>query len=236
MKAFLSRPEDTPVIDQLRGEWLKLLGKRQQWDQFDAEYPRLLNEDTDLTCYALQSRRRTQEQAALREARNLWFTGKGLPDSCGPLFDAALSAGIITEQRYRPAAAPGSGSEQRVICRPAGRKNSETNTRVLPALLKNAAADPDRYLKKLTPNDSNSMAIRKWRLQQTASVSDRAQASGIQTMSNAALQGDPGMPASHSSGAVAPSPSSGWPGGEIFCHGWASARRAIRYPPQHMTD
>src|SRR5574340_1578032 len=35
VKDFLSRPEDTPMIDRLRGEWLKLLGKKQQWDLFD---------------------------------------------------------------------------------------------------------------------------------------------------------------------------------------------------------
>src|SRR3989338_4274115 len=68
VKKFLSRQEDTPMIDRLRAESLKLLGKKQQWDLFDAEYPRLLNEDTELTCYALQSRLRSQEQDALHEA------------------------------------------------------------------------------------------------------------------------------------------------------------------------
>jgi len=32
MKQFLSRPEDTPMIDQLRGEWLRVLGSKQQWN------------------------------------------------------------------------------------------------------------------------------------------------------------------------------------------------------------
>ena len=63
VKDFLSRPEDTPIINRLRGEWLKLLGKKQQWDLFDAEYPRLLNEDTELSCYALQSRLRNLQAA-----------------------------------------------------------------------------------------------------------------------------------------------------------------------------
>ena len=98
VKSFLARPEDTPMIDLLRGEWLKLLGMRQQWELFDAEYPRLLNEDTELACYALQSRRRNHELDALREARKLWFTGKGQPDSCGKLFEAAMAANIISEQ------------------------------------------------------------------------------------------------------------------------------------------
>ncbi|MDE2309693.1 MAG: hypothetical protein KGL01_02560, partial [Betaproteobacteria bacterium] len=72
IQAFLARPDETPVIDRLRAEWLKLLGKKQQWDDFAAEYPRLLSGDTELACYALQARRRTQEGEVLHEARNLW--------------------------------------------------------------------------------------------------------------------------------------------------------------------
>jgi soluble lytic murein transglycosylase len=148
VKDFLSRPEDTPMIDRLRGEWLKLLGKRQQWDRFDAEYPRLLNEDTELTCYALQSRRRGQGQEALIEVRRLWFSGKGQPDNCGPLFDAALSAGIIGEpdvwQRLRLALEAGNVSLAKQLA-----ERLTGNHAVSPAALENAAADADRYLEKL---------------------------------------------------------------------------------------
>ena len=148
VKAFLSRPEDTPTIDQLRGEWLKLLGKSQRWDLFDAEYPHLIDEDTELTCYALQSRRQTQELIALREARKLWFTGKGMPDNCGPLFEAALSAGIIDEKdirhRLRLALETNNASlaiklSERLDDKYAG----------FSAMIKDASANPDRYLKRL---------------------------------------------------------------------------------------
>ena len=151
VKKFLSRPEDTPMIDRLRGEWLKLLGKKQQWDLFDAEYPRLLNEDTELSCYALQSRLRNQEQAALGEARTLWFNGKSRPDSCGPLFEAALSAGIISEQdiwqRLRLALEAGNVSLARQLAERLG-------DAISPAALQSAAADADRYLENLALNDA----------------------------------------------------------------------------------
>ncbi len=155
VRDFLSRPEDTPMVDRLRGEWLKQLGKKQQWELFDAEYPRLLNEDAELTCYALQSRRRSQEQAALGEARRLWFSGKGQPDSCGPLFDAALAAGIISEQdvwqRLRLALEAGNVSLARQL---AGRL---TGDHAVPtAALESAAADAERYLEKLAPDRENS--------------------------------------------------------------------------------
>lgn len=144
---FLARPEDTPMIDRLRGEWLKTLGKRQQWNLFDAEYPRLINEDTELTCYALQSRHRRQDLAALQEARRLWFSGKGQPDSCGPLFDAAIAAGLINEQdiwqRLRLALEAGNVSLARQLA--AARLDEGA---ALAKLLELAAADADRYLEK----------------------------------------------------------------------------------------
>ena len=98
IRKFLARPEDTPLIDKLRGEWLKQLGENQQWDTFDSEYPLLENGNTELACYALQSSRRTRPQEALRAARKLWFSSDAQPQSCGTLFDAASAAGIISEQ------------------------------------------------------------------------------------------------------------------------------------------
>ena len=154
IRDYLSRPEDTPMIDRLRGEWLKVLGRKQQWDLFDAEYPRLLNEDTELTCYALQSRLRRQEQTALHEARGLWFNGKGQPDSCGPLFEAALSAGIISEQdvwqRLRLTLEAGNVTLAKQL---AGRLTG--SHAVSPAALDSAATDAERYLERLSPDRKN---------------------------------------------------------------------------------
>ncbi|MGB7596949.1 MAG: transglycosylase SLT domain-containing protein [Gallionella sp.] len=150
VKRFLSRPEDTPVIDQLRGEWLKVLGKRQQWDEFHAEYPHLRDQDTELACYALQSRRRNQESEALRRARQLWFTGKQQPDSCGTLFDAALAAGIISKQdvsrRLRLAL---EGNNVSFAIQLSALLDDQYAG--LPGMLRSAAADPVRYLNKLPP-------------------------------------------------------------------------------------
>ena len=147
VKEFLARPEDTPMIGLLRAEWLKLLGKKQQWDSFDAEYPRLVNEDPELSCYALQSLRSKDEQAALLEARKLWFSGKSQPESCAVLFEDALSAGIISgtdiRQRLRLALETGNVSlAQQLIGR------LEGNNSAMTAALKNAAVDADRYLRK----------------------------------------------------------------------------------------
>ncbi|KXS32425.1 MAG: Lytic transglycosylase catalytic [Candidatus Gallionella acididurans] len=222
VKTFLSRPEDTPVIDQLRAEWLKLLGKNQQWVLFDAEYPHLLGQDTELTCYALQSRRRTQETAALRDARKLWFVGKGQPESCGALFDAALSAGIISKrdisQRLRLSLEANDVSFAINLVERLDGKHSS-----LPAMLRSASADPERYLSKLTPKNPDP--------------ANGAELAATQTRTGAAIEalisGNLQQPASgvllesaaSSPGAIPPSPSTGWLGWADFFSrlGWGTA-------------
>jgi soluble lytic murein transglycosylase len=148
IQAFLARSDNTPVIDRLRGEWLKLLGKKMQWDSFRAEYPRLLNKDVELGCYALQAQRIQQESAALREARNLWLSnGEELPENCAPLFEAALAGGIISGNdvwlRLRLALESGNVSLARQL---SGKLPAERA--ISAAALGSAAADPARYLGK----------------------------------------------------------------------------------------
>ena len=91
IRAFMSGNRDSPLSERLRKNWLKALGKAQQWDLFESELPQLLNDDLEITCYSLQSRMRT-DGLALREARALWFAARDLPDSCTPLFDALATS------------------------------------------------------------------------------------------------------------------------------------------------
>jgi len=97
VKEFLSRPDDTPVIDLLRSDWLKLLAKQQRWEEFSTEYPRLLETDDEMKCYALQARLPREDDVVLHEARNIWFNGTGQPESCVTLFTLAISSGVISE-------------------------------------------------------------------------------------------------------------------------------------------
>ncbi|MBI4191280.1 MAG: lytic transglycosylase domain-containing protein [Betaproteobacteria bacterium] len=87
VQALLARFKGEPVSDRLRADWLKVLGMKQQWDLFDAEYPQLVNGDAELGCFALQSKLPTDADAALRAARAFWFSGREQPDSCNALFD-----------------------------------------------------------------------------------------------------------------------------------------------------
>jgi soluble lytic murein transglycosylase len=91
VRDFLARQSGSYLADKLRGEWLKVLGKRREWDVFDAEYPPLVQTDQEITCYALQNRLRLADLGALEEARPLWFAAAELPDSCIPLMEQLIA-------------------------------------------------------------------------------------------------------------------------------------------------
>lgn len=105
IRTFLARIEDSPVIDQFRGEWLKQMAKQARWEEFAAEYPNLVEADAELTCHALQWQRREDENSALLGARAVWFTDAAQTDICMPLFEAAIQRGLLTahtvQQRMR---------------------------------------------------------------------------------------------------------------------------------------
>lgn len=96
IRTFLSLYQDSYIADQLRGEWLHILGKNQQWGLFSEEYPLLVNNSNALFCYSLQQRLAANDKDALTEARPLWFTGDSMPDSCTPIFNALVASELIS--------------------------------------------------------------------------------------------------------------------------------------------
>ncbi|BCK86373.1 soluble lytic murein transglycosylase [Sideroxyarcus emersonii] len=147
IKEFLARTNESPVVDQFRGEWLKYLGQHKSWDEFAEEYPRLVTVDDELTCYALQLREQTDAAGALAEARKLWFNGDEMPDSCTPLFADAMKQGVIAEadvwQRMRLALENNDASLARELIK------KLPKAQMFPAAeLSMAARNPRRYLEK----------------------------------------------------------------------------------------
>jgi soluble lytic murein transglycosylase len=96
LRDFLARQSGSYLADKLRGEWLKVLGKRREWDAFDAEYPPLVQNDQEITCYALQNRLRLADLGALEEARPLWFAAADLPEACIPLMEQLIADKRLT--------------------------------------------------------------------------------------------------------------------------------------------
>ncbi len=147
VRAFLAANRDSPLSERLRSEWLKSLGRREQWDLFNAELPLLAADDIEITCYALQSRLRVNPQESLPEVRPLWFVARDLPENCTPLFTALAQAGMLSNDalwmRVRLALEVGQVSLARRIAEwlPAGQAPDG-------AVLESVASNPAGYLEK----------------------------------------------------------------------------------------
>ena len=96
IRDYLERENGTYLAERLRAEWLKTLGKQQDWQTFQQEYPRLVQPDNELVCYDLQARLARQlDLTALDEARPLWYEVVDLPESCDPLMDRLVADGRL---------------------------------------------------------------------------------------------------------------------------------------------
>ena len=98
IQAFLTRHNDSYISDRLRIDWLKALGRQKRWDLFQAQYPQLVNEDTEITCYQFQARLETlpADLSPFGEIKRLWFSGSDLPASCTPLFERLTDEKLLS--------------------------------------------------------------------------------------------------------------------------------------------
>lgn len=95
LDAFYSRWSDTYVEDRLRNDWLLELGRRRDWVNFAADFPRFkLNDDREVTCYALLT-----DHLAGRDvrdaARAAWAAQRDADDGCALMARTLLSAGVF---------------------------------------------------------------------------------------------------------------------------------------------
>jgi len=98
VRGFLTRQQGSFLAEQVRKEWLKILGKRQQWDLFRTEFPLLVGDDNEVTCHALRARWLLRDESALAEVRAQWYAARELPEGCVPLAEALIASGQFTSR------------------------------------------------------------------------------------------------------------------------------------------
>ncbi|MBC7946205.1 MAG: transglycosylase SLT domain-containing protein [Burkholderiales bacterium] len=157
VRAFLTANQGTLLADRLRAAWLRNLGEAQRWDLFASEYSALAdpNADKELVCYALRGRLRLADSNsadAAKAARELWFTGSDLPDSCALMFDAMIADGLLNAddvwERLRMALESGNLGLARRLNR-----NLPLNEEVAERTLRTIVEHPLRYLDKTALTD-----------------------------------------------------------------------------------
>lgn len=94
--AFLNKYADLPFADRLRGEWLKKLGKQQNWPLFFEQYGNFKREDPLVQCFALLGHTQLEDADIASQVKTLWMTTTDLPSNCNQLFDIQQKRGVLT--------------------------------------------------------------------------------------------------------------------------------------------
>ncbi|MEM5439594.1 lytic transglycosylase domain-containing protein [Paraburkholderia diazotrophica] len=86
--SFLERYDGQAIADRMRNDYLVVLGARHDWRNFDQQYARfVLDDDTQVKCYALESRASKGENVA-DAARALLVEPRNYGDGCVDLITA----------------------------------------------------------------------------------------------------------------------------------------------------
>lgn len=92
---YLQRYSGSYLADRLRADWLKELGKRAEWQTFDLELAPLVQDDTEIRCYAWSSRLARGDDGAYEEAQAVWLEPRELPGGCGALGERMMADGRL---------------------------------------------------------------------------------------------------------------------------------------------
>ena len=82
---FLSRHAGSRIADDLRAQWLEVLGERRDWKQFDVDLAPLGLDKLEVRCYAWASRLAKGDRSVLDAAIKLWLEPIKLPAGCDRL-------------------------------------------------------------------------------------------------------------------------------------------------------
>ena len=149
VRAFLDRHPNTPLAETLRREWLRALGAAGSWEAFRAEYPKVVGDDAEITCYSFQERLARSDPEVMAEARSLFVSGRESGAACDSVFAALASSGRITQteawERIRVMLAEGNVKEARRAA----------------ALLPPATTISDKHLERIAKDPGGFLAKEK---------------------------------------------------------------------------
>ena len=94
--AFAERWKGSYVEDRLRNDWLLELGRRGDWANFTAEYPRFrMNDDRDVSCYALLTDHLAGKPFDKPVVMTAWLAQKDADNGCALLAATLFEARLI---------------------------------------------------------------------------------------------------------------------------------------------
>ena len=147
MEDFIQARPKTALADRMRNDWLLVLGKRRDWEAFDALYPKfVLNDDTQVKCYALLSQIDLGENVA-NDARKLLTEPKNYGEGCVDLITSLAAAGQFSANDVWAQMRLASEGKFFVLAKKIGRALGAACPEDF--TLDMAAKEPERFLKKM---------------------------------------------------------------------------------------
>ncbi|MEX1074401.1 MAG: hypothetical protein WEC13_04655, partial [Burkholderiales bacterium] len=99
VERYLARHARTYLGDQMRADWLKELGRHEDWRAFERELGPLVQDEPEIRCHAWRARLARGDAPAAIEARALWLEPRELPEACQKLAGELLARGAVDEER-----------------------------------------------------------------------------------------------------------------------------------------
>jgi soluble lytic murein transglycosylase len=82
VREFLAKHANLYVAERLRSDWLRVLGKRGDWPEFERQGKRYARDDLEVSCYRWIARLEHGDDSALDEAMAMWLEPAELPEGC----------------------------------------------------------------------------------------------------------------------------------------------------------
>ena len=82
VREFFAKHPNDYVAERLRADWLRVLGKRNDWTEFDRQSPLYTRDDLEVSCYRWIGRLERGDENALAEAMSMWPEPIELPEGC----------------------------------------------------------------------------------------------------------------------------------------------------------
>lgn len=99
VRDFLHKYPDTLLAEQLRGDWLRVLGRSGRWELFSLEYPALASDDPEVACYALSGRWKRDDATVAADFKPIWNAPRELPEGCAALAKEMRKAGQLSTRQ-----------------------------------------------------------------------------------------------------------------------------------------
>lgn len=136
IRDYLQRYNGSAIADRMRNDWLLLLGRQRDFATFDEQYPLfLLDDDTQLKCYALLSRAIKGEQVA-PAARLLLTAPKKYGEACPALIATLAQAGQFTDSDLWAQVRLASEANQAMVARRIGALTQASDQELVQAIEK----------------------------------------------------------------------------------------------------